>query len=77
MPKISRRCGHLFIYLFIYLLIRTLFSYNIVVSCACAATHKNYLGARPSTTQAREIRDDIKDYFFEEASVDFGGKMTE
>ena len=30
-----------FIYLFIYLLIRTLFSYNIVVSCACAATHKN------------------------------------
>ena len=33
MPTIGRRCGHLFI--------RTLLSYNIVVSRACAATHKN------------------------------------
>ena len=38
---------------------------------------RNDPGARPSTTQAREIRDDIKDYFFEEGSVDFQWKMTE
>ena len=35
MPTIGRRCGHLFI--------RTLLSYNIVVSRACAATHKKLL----------------------------------
>ena len=34
MPTIGRRCGHLYI--------RTLLSYNIVVSRACAATHKKY-----------------------------------
>ena len=38
---------------------------------------RNDPGARPSTTQAREIRDDIKDYFLEEGSVDFQWKMTE
>ena len=33
MPIIGRRCGHTSI--------RALFRYNIVVICACAATHKN------------------------------------
>ena len=38
---------------------------------------RNDPGMRPSTAHAREIRDDIKDYFFEEGSVDFQWKMTE
>ena len=38
---------------------------------------RNDPGMRPSTTNAREIRDDIKDHFFEEGSVDFQWKMTE
>ena len=38
---------------------------------------RNNPGVRPSTTQAREIRDDVKDYFFEEGSVEFQWKMTE
>ncbi|XP_028408828.1 protein ANTAGONIST OF LIKE HETEROCHROMATIN PROTEIN 1-like [Dendronephthya gigantea] len=32
---------------------------------------------RPSTSQARQIRDDLKDYFFEEGEVPFQWKMTE
>ena len=38
---------------------------------------RNDPGMRSSTAHAREIRDDIKDYFFEEGSVDFQWKMTE
>ena len=53
MPKISRRRGHLFIYLFI----RTLFSYNIVVSRACAATHKKPITApRRFSRQIHRLR---------------------
>jgi len=32
---------------------------------------------RPSTAQAREVKDDLKDYFFEEGALDFQWKMIE
>ena len=32
---------------------------------------------RPSTLKARDVRDDMKDYFFEEGAVNFQWKMTE
>ena len=33
--------------------------------------------SRPSTVQARDVRDDMKDYFFQEGAVQFQWKMTE
>ena len=38
---------------------------------------RNDPGVKPLTTQDREICDDVKDYFFEEGSVEFQWKMTE
>jgi hypothetical protein len=38
---------------------------------------KNNPSIRPSKVRAREVRDDLKDYFFEEGAIDFQWKMTE
>jgi hypothetical protein len=38
---------------------------------------RNNPSVRPSTVQAREIRDDLKDYFFEEGAIEFQWTMTE
>ena len=37
----------------------------------------NHPSSRPSTVQARDVRDDMKDYFFDEGAVKFQWKMTE